>query len=199
LDPLTGNIVMVNPESGRSFTSYGNSVNVGPMSALEQVDESELDVDTKSRAARVAANNATTDRGDDMADTTDISNVSAAPIPSKNNRISRLAKRPKNEAKPLGTTTKKATKSAKTPKAEKAPRELKPCACGCGEKTGGYFVPGHDARFKSALLKIERGDETKEKLLKKSVIDKYTWKKRGKGEIPTTNYKGEKHNGYDKE
>lgn len=87
---------------------------------------------------------------------------------------------------------------AKRAKADKTPREMKPCGCGCGEETGAYFVAGHDARFHSALLKIERGKDTKENLLSKKVRDAYDWKKSGDGEIPTTNYKGEPHKGYDK-
>lgn len=31
------------------------------------------------------------------------------------------------------------------------------CACGCGGKTGGRFVPGHDSKLKSAALKVLRG------------------------------------------
>lgn len=43
----------------------------------------------------------------------------------------------------------------------KAPRERKvkeglPCTCGCGGTTkGGRFLPGHDARYHSALAKAE--------------------------------------------
>lgn len=103
---------------------------------------------------------------------------------------------------------KAAAKAAKTPgangkeRAPKAPKELKACFCGCGETTGGYFVPGHDARFKGWLLKIEKGDEKKENLLQPAVIAKYKWVpsgmegKAGKGQRPTMNYKGEPHSGY---
>jgi hypothetical protein len=79
------------------------------------------------------------------------------------------------------------------------PKELKPCACGCGEQTGGYFVQGHDARFKGWMLKIERGEAKKSELLPAAIIRKYEWTAtRGGGERTTTNYRGEKHTGYDK-
>ena len=88
------------------------------------------------------------------------------------------------------------TARTRTPK---APKELKPCACGCGEQTGGYFVQGHDARFKGRMLKIERGEAKKSELLPAAVIRKYEWVgTKGGGERTTTNYKGEKHSGYDK-
>lgn len=58
---------------------------------------------------------------------------------------------------PTPITRKKAIRSTDgKPKA--TPRE---CTCGCGGTTkGGKFLPGHDARFKGALLKrVEDGDE----------------------------------------
>jgi len=37
------------------------------------------------------------------------------------------------------------------------------CECGCGEKTrGGLWVPGHDAKRKSVLFGIIRGEATPE-------------------------------------
>lgn len=93
-------------------------------------------------------------------------------------------------------------KAAKAPREPKAPKELKACFCGCGDTTGGTFVPGHDARFKGWLLKIEKGDEKKENLLLPAIIAKFKWVpsgmegKAGKGQRPTMNYKGEPHSGY---
>jgi hypothetical protein len=49
---------------------------------------------------------------------------------------------------------------AKAPRAKKAPKERPAavCACGCGGTTGGgRFLPGHDARLKSELLRTFRG------------------------------------------
>lgn len=53
--------------------------------------------------------------------------------------------------------------------APKAPKEKKlsttqDCLCGCGKETGGKFRPGHDARVKGMLYKVERGLEKFENL-----------------------------------
>lgn len=50
-----------------------------------------------------------------------------------------------------------ATATPKTKK-EKKVRKTHDCICGCGQETGGLYAPGHDARVKGILLKIERGD-----------------------------------------
>lgn len=52
-------------------------------------------------------------------------------------------------------------KAAKPPKAprEKKEKTLNPCLDGCGQMVGGKFAPGHDAKLKSLIYKIERGDE----------------------------------------
>lgn len=59
------------------------------------------------------------------------------------------------------TATKKAAgvKAPKAPKApkEKAPPKLQPCHCGCGEMVPNLFKMGHDAKLKSLLLKVGRG------------------------------------------
>lgn len=111
----------------------------------------------------------------------------------------RLAKLKENKAKAAETKT--AEKAAK-PAREKKVREKKECQCGCGGETFGFFVPGHDAKFKGNLLSIERGDAKREELLEPDVIAKYKWVKSGlkgkagEGFRPTTNYKGEAHEGY---
>lgn len=46
---------------------------------------------------------------------------------------------------------------------EKKVREKKECECGCGGETYARFVPGHDARMKSHLYAIIRGEEEKVK------------------------------------
>lgn len=61
----------------------------------------------------------------------------------------------------------------------------------------GYFVPGHDARFKAWMVKIERGTMQQSEL-PKAVQKAFEFKKRGPGFVTTHSYKGEKHNGYDK-
>lgn len=52
------------------------------------------------------------------------------------------------------------------PKAERKVKldATRDCLCGCGRETGGLFAPGHDARVKGLLLKIERGEEPKSAL-----------------------------------
>jgi hypothetical protein len=87
-------------------------------------------------------------------------------------------------------------KVAKPPR-EKKVKEPKACKCGCGGTTNGYFVPGHDAKFKGMLLQIEKGKAKKEDVLDAEVIAEYKWVKAAAGgQRPTTNYKGEPHEGY---
>lgn len=222
LDPLSGRVVRPDPTTGRCFTSYGDSVNISPRSILQIVSLADLDEAAQRRLARLEVGGqpspgptrpaAESEEDDDMEateTTTDGANVSPVPIPAKAGkratRAAKLAKPPKSEARPLSQS-----KAAKTKRARKdaAPKEMKPCACGCGEMTAGYFVPGHDAKFKSWLLKIERGthvlhgyDKTKDQEitpLPLKVQNQFKWVKRGEGYIPTTNYKGEPHKGYDK-
>ncbi len=199
LDPITGKQAVV---GGHAFTSYGDSVNVGPRSVLPVIDPSELTTTAQGRLARL------TSREDDIMAEETGGVVSAAPIPrrggngSAKSRAQKLARRPKNEARPLG-----AAKAKREPK-PKVAREMKPCACGCGEMTGGYFIPGHDARFKGWLLALERGKtqlhgqdlkEGQERTpLPRKVQEQYKWVRRDGGWIPTTNYKGEPHKGYAK-
>lgn len=54
-----------------------------------------------------------------------------------------------------------AEKTAKKEQAEKAPKaEAGPCLDGCGmmANPGRNFLPGHDAKLKSYLLKVDNGD-----------------------------------------
>lgn len=44
------------------------------------------------------------------------------------------------------------------PKKEKKPTKTHDCLCGCGGETLSLFSPGHDARVKGIILKVERGD-----------------------------------------
>jgi hypothetical protein len=48
--------------------------------------------------------------------------------------------------------------ATKVKKEKKAPT-LKPCLDGCGTMVAGNFKMGHDAKLKSTILKIERGEE----------------------------------------
>jgi hypothetical protein len=42
------------------------------------------------------------------------------------------------------------------------PRRTHDCLCGCGQETLSLFAPGHDARVKGILLKVERGELTRD-------------------------------------
>jgi hypothetical protein len=54
------------------------------------------------------------------------------------------------------------TKTAKKDKSNapktKAEKKQRPCLDGCGTMVGGNFAMGHDAKLKSLLIKIERGE-----------------------------------------
>lgn len=205
LDPLTGEQTIL--PNGRQFVSYGSGVNVGPTSHLPTLTETELAelgelngnrADVQRRIARLRG-------GDDTmeAETTEIeAGVSGAPIPTSAGRkkATNGAAGKARAAKPAPVA--KAVKVAKP----KEPKVERACACGCGGTTTGYFVPGHDARFKGWMLKIERGlVETQTATgMPKKIVNAYEWKQRGKNAdtgfmkyVATTNYKGEKHAGYD--
>lgn len=177
LDPLQGNRVTVAP--GHSFNSYGSSVNIGPTSALRMITEEELSVEQVARVNRLRHGPNTNEGVDPMA-------VASTPVaPSR--------KPPVAKSKVAGMPV------ARAVKAPTAPVELSPCKCGCGKMVAKHFYAGHDARFKGWLLQIERGKLKKEEVLTAPVIAQYKWvKTKDGGERPTTNYKGEKHTGYDK-
>jgi hypothetical protein len=57
--------------------------------------------------------------------------------------------------------------STKADKAEKAKKPIKkveprPCLCGCGFAAKSRFLPGHDARLHSTVLRIHRGKARKD-------------------------------------
>jgi len=59
-----------------------------------------------------------------------------------------------------------ATAVSPGPRPPKVKKEkvLKPCGDGCGEMVGSNFRSGHDARYKSMVLKVERGEMKIEEL-----------------------------------
>lgn len=127
-------------------------------------------------------------------------NAAAAPLPvaTKTNRpattsADRLAAAKASLKKAAAAAP---VKGASKGKAKGPAVRDKECVCGCGGATAGYFVPGHDARFKGLMLKVERGKAKKEEVFSKAVIAQYQWKRRGDGEVTTKNYKGEPHQGY---
>ena len=62
-------------------------------------------------------------------------------------------------AKAKGALDKASAKvaKAKEPKVKKL-KKTHDCLCGCGTETLSLYAPGHDARVKGILLKVERGD-----------------------------------------
>lgn len=185
------------------------AINIGPNSIVDSWD-------TESQA--VAAMIATSVNKPPFpgAKENKVAAVASIPVSSKSARQAdkeRLAKAEarKRANKSAGIGTKKGTGAlalanrklsgaaakAKANAKPKAPKEMKKCLCGCGEETAGFFCMGHDARFKSWMIKIERGDMAVEDL--PAVVRKaYEFKKVGKGFRTTRNYKGESHQGYDK-
>lgn len=156
---------------------FAGSVNVGPSSTLRRLASDEAATYHKPKESEMSEEN--TDE------------VAGMPVPAKKDRLKRGA------SKARKATGSKATASKPRKVKKEAAVADKPCKCGCGGKTASHFIAGHDARFKGWLLKIERGQAKKEDLLKKAVIGAYTWKKKGKGEVPTTDYKGRPHKGYE--
>lgn len=225
LDPLTGSIVRCDPMSGRSFSSYGDPINVSPGSILEKVDpETALDGTALARYIRMEEADAVErmdaiqdssedETGDYRPTAEDFSDGSliapAAEFEEAVYMVAGLAATPGvgkrstkafNKSRIAKLKDKKATKPARA----KASSGDNKCKCGCGGATGGNFVLGHDARFKGLMLKVERGELTPEKAFPKSVVDAYSWVSSGiknektgtTGKRTTKNYKGEPHSGY---
>jgi hypothetical protein len=177
--------------------TYGASINVGPTSDLDEVDASTLNDDDLARLVRLVER-----------EETNVTGSAANPkVESKGERLKRL------NAERVAKLAESQSKRAAMPGVDLVPpkpsREAsgrmkgpavkdKQCKCGCGKLTAGYFYPGHDARFKGWLLKIERGVAKPEDLLTPEVRSSYTWRKTEKGLIPTLNYRGEPHPGYEK-
>lgn len=223
LDPISGFLTTIGETS---FPTYSKSINVSPNSVLDRVSENELDahqrrrlanlkhneeVDTKmaqydeqeqqesDMSEQAEATETTVAAGGKVAGTIKPPKATAAAQPvvasvsdNKKANAERLAKLKEKKQTAPGAVAKAASPVVKKEKA------LSPCKCGCETMVAGNFAQGHDARFKSWLLKIERG-EMQVKELPAKVQKAYQWVKKGDGMIPTTNYKGEKHGGYDKE
>lgn len=218
LDAVTATAIHADPRNGRVHQGWEGPINLDPARWFETVEADTLDDDgllrysrlldnwraeVQHRLARQVSRPAPSitegpDEEDDMAE------AAAAPVKSlkernaerlealkaKKNEKTIAAKVAKAAAQPTG-----AAKEAKAPR-EKKEREIRECKCGCGGSTYAHFVPGHDAQFKGKLLKIEKGEAQPSEVLNDEVVASYKWIKRGKGKIPTTNYKGEPHTGY---
>lgn len=42
---------------------------------------------------------------------------------------------------------------------KKVPAGFNPCGCGCGDTTKSRFVPGHDSKLHSRVLRLARGEK----------------------------------------
>lgn len=172
------------PERGRFLPAPG-TINISPRSAVIRVRIEDLrrQPQPETRSTQETA----------MA-------TAEIPVASKSNREKekerkeRLSSRKSaSPAKLVGAAAKSAARAKRVTKPTQTVRN---CACGCGEETSSYFIPGHDARFKSFMVKVERGTMQVSEL-PKAVQKAYEFKKRGAGFVSTTNYKGEPHKGYD--
>lgn len=187
-----------------SVRGRSKHVNVSPNAPLDEVDiTTSRGILTSHELTRIIQLEEESIMSDEKAVATETS-AAASPIPEgvETKPKGLKAKNEERKARLLQMNTEKKQKreeekAAKPPRV-KAEKKVRPCACGCGGQTTGFFVPGHDARFKGWLLKIERGTmEVKD--LPPSVQKSYKWVQKGNGMIPTTNYKGEPHQGYDRE
>lgn len=198
LDPISA-VTISHVNSGKPFSSYGQSANVSPNAELDEVDVSELSEFDLLRFCRLEERESMADKA--------VAMPGMAKPETKGERLRRInaeesvrLEQMRAEGK-IGAATgdRQAAMPSGTPKTNKGPQPKdKLCKCGCGQATAGYFFPGHDARFKGWLLKIERGLAKPEDLLTPEVRASYTWRKTEKGLVPTTNYKGEPHAGYEK-
>lgn len=141
----------------------GRVINISPRSAVLRVSTAELEQEALLTRTDMAKNK-----------------VATIPVAGRSSRNIAAAKGKSNGNGAVRTRS-------------KAERVTKPCACGCGDETTAYFVPGHDARFKGWLRKIEKGEAAPADLLPKSIRSKYEFVKRGKGMVPKLDYKGEKY------
>ena len=124
-----------------------------------------------------------------------MSSVAETPIATSNKEKNAARLQALKDAKERAKTTKAAAPPGEKKVRAKKEKTVKPCRCGCGGQTTAFFVPGHDARFKGWLVKVEKG-EKKVSDLPESVQKGYKWVKKGVGAVPTLNYKGEAHTGY---
>lgn len=171
------------PERGR-FMSAPSVLNISPKSGVIRVRRSDL-------RNSLPPETRTTTEERDMA-------TAGIPVATKSNREKEKERRGRlaGRARKTELTGAAAKASARAKRVTKPPQTVRSCACGCGDETSSYFVPGHDARFKSFMVKVERGTMAVDEL-PKAVQKAYEFKAKGKGFVSTTNYKGEPHKGYD--
>lgn len=218
LDPVSGSTHQM---LAKTFTTFGNSINVSSTSPLDELMLIDLNEEERGRLRRLeltARNEQTEEEGESGMATVKAAKPLPAPVkvsaPAPVAKVKAAAPptEPANgkvaapiSANKVANDQRKASLEAKEESTTKEPKPVKtkavgPCKCGCGGETTANFVQGHDARFKSWLLKIERGEMTKDQL-PDGVAEQYKWVKNPRvegGMIPTTNYKGEPHTGYEK-
>lgn len=113
-----------------------------------------------------------TDLNEALAQTADEQTAQEAPKRSRK-RATPLAEDAKVEIVP-------ADKAAK-PVKEKVAKTASPCHCGCGRAANSLFVPGHDMKAKSILIKVikgQQGTETIPAVLSELVKDNDSWSQR---------------------
>lgn len=224
LDPISGNLHQL---LTATFTTYGGSVNVSPDSFLPIMDEEALSND-QQRRVNTLRNRQQPDSREErvvMANGTQVATQPAktaggpvqpkvgSTVQANKDRLAQIKAKKETTAaegkvasQPSGASGggKKAAGAAgaSVPR-EKKEKVLHACKCGCTDEAGkptmvaGHFAMGHDARFKGWLLQVERGKMAVKDL--PPVVQKaYQWVKKGEGYVPTTNYKGEPHSGYEK-
>jgi hypothetical protein len=81
---------------------------------------------------------------------------------SNNSNSSTKAAAADPEAAAAMTALDKGKDKAAGKKEPPKPRRTHDCLCGCGQETLSLFAPGHDARVKGILLKVERGELTRD-------------------------------------
>lgn len=194
LDPVQGTVQQL---LGGSFITYGASVNVSPGAVLEKVTQASLTEEQNKRAEKLASRAEATFIA--MSDK-EIKKMAAEAAQAQTKAVAqptvsanKSANKDRVAALKAKSEDKKVGKAA-NPKPKSS--SVQPCKCGCGEQVAANFAQGHDARFKSWMVKVERG-EMKVEDLPKVVQKSYEFKKKGAGFVTTTNYKGEKHTGYD--
>lgn len=170
----------------------GGGVNIAPTSFVTVVNPEDLETEEMARRKRRQGDQPSTSTQQERT-------MSASPIPVSNRSKNKaqktaLARKRADRAAGLPGTGRRASKLGATKKAT-APKTVRKCACGCKEETMSFFAPGHDAKFKGWLKKIELGKMDVSEL-PKSVQEAYTWRKHGEGKIPTKNYNGEDYKPY---
>lgn len=80
----------------------------------------------------------------------------AAPAEAAADKVTSVTTKGKGKTTTKAAPGTKAVKEPKVPKEKKLP-STQNCLCGCGLETGGKFRPGHDAKVKGLLGKVEKG------------------------------------------